>query len=108
MRKLFCPVCATEIQQRFDRFGCPQTAMSSKLGFSIRRAVYCVDPSTSKPREPALAPRFWCPNCTGELEEHHERHQRLKCASCSLLFPAVDQVELNKLKAWHGALQAAA
>ncbi|WP_162594137.1 hypothetical protein [Variovorax sp. PBL-E5] len=107
MRKLYCLLCASPIEERTGRFAC--TALldplqveshhySSKLGYSIRRAVYGVDAPTAPPRAPEVAPYLWCPSCTGELEDYDDRERRLQCVSCGLRLPATDQMELLEIR----------
>ena len=106
MRKLFCLICASPIEERAGRFSCTGAESGGgyppPLGYSIRRAVYGVDAPATAPRSPEIAPYLWCPNCTGELEDYDGRDRRLQCSRCGLMLPATDQLPLSEIKADHG------
>lgn len=102
MRKLYCPICADEIEWRINEFRCSTgSRFSAKLGNAIKNAVYGVEPAISAPRKPLLAPYLWCPNCTAELEEYNDKQRRLRCAVCSLELSALEHFELMDIKDWH-------
>jgi predicted RNA-binding Zn-ribbon protein involved in translation (DUF1610 family) len=104
MRHLYCPICASVLEQNASGFKCPKGRwMESKLGFSIRRAVYGVDESKQPPRKaPELAPYLWCPSCTAELDVFDERGRELRCPACGLSLPAITQLDLLEFKKHHG------
>jgi len=67
-RRLFCPICATDIEWRVNDFRCGiGVPFSAQLGNSIKNAVFRVEPASGEQRKPSLAPYLWCPNCTAEL-----------------------------------------
>jgi hypothetical protein len=102
MRHLFCPVCASDIRWRPNEYECIAGAsFSSKLGNSIKNAVYGVDAPTAMPRKPSIAPYLWCPNCTAELDKCNDRQRRLKCSQCSLELPVLTHFELMEIKKFH-------
>src|SRR5204863_4272261 len=88
MRRILCPICASDVEWRVNDFRCTVgPRFSSKLGNSIKNAVYSVKPPSREPRKPSLAPYLWCPNCAAELEEYNDKQRRLKCGNCSLELP---------------------
>lgn len=101
-RTMYCPICAAEVQQHSMNFGCASgRALSSRLGYSLQRAVQLVAPSAEPPREVALSPYLSCPNCTVELEEYDDRVRRLQCPACGLRMSTEDQLELMEDKPYH-------
>ena len=100
-RTMYCPICAAEVHQSSMNFGCPSRSLSSRLGYSLQRAVQSVSPSSHPPREVALAQYLSCPNCTVELEEYDDRVRRLQCPACGLRMSTEDQLELMDDKQHH-------
>lgn len=102
MRKLYCPICASNVQWTSLKFTCELgPCMSTKLGNQIRNAVYAVEPYSGEVRKPEIAPYLWCPNCTAPLEEHDDRERRFECSSCSLKLHILAHVELMELRSEH-------
>jgi hypothetical protein len=69
---------------------------------SIRAAVYGVDPPKNPARKPELADWFWCPSCTGELDEYDDVGRFFRCPHCALHLRGVSLVELIGAKEEHG------
>ncbi len=103
MRKLHCPICASEIEQRSMTFACVRSGgPNSKLGYAIRRAVEAANaPKHPIRKAPEWAPYLWCPNCTAAMDDYDERGRELRCPECGLSFPSVHQVELLEGKEHH-------
>jgi hypothetical protein len=101
-RKMYCPICADQLIQQSMNFECASgRGFSSRLGYSIQRAVHSVSPSTQPPRAVGLAQYLSCPNCTAELEEYDDRVRRLQCPACGLRMSTEDQLELMDDRRYH-------
>lgn len=101
-RTMYCPICADRIVQTSIDFECARgRRLSSRLGYSLQRAVQSVAPSQQPARDVALAQYLSCPNCTAELEEYDDEVRRLECPSCGLRLSTEDQLELMEDKQHH-------
>lgn len=106
IRKMYCPVCASSVEEnRRDRivFTCGLgNGLENSTGHALRSAVYRVDPPHQPPRQaPELADYLWCPNCTTAMDEFDERGRELRCPGCGLSIPSVMQIELMEFKENH-------
>lgn len=102
MRKFYCPVCASAVERRSLSFSCARSnGPSARLGHALQQAVDRADEPKASPRDPEWAPHFWCPNCTGPLDEYDERGVELRCPSCGLSLAAIVQVDLLEYKEHH-------
>lgn len=93
-RSIHCPICASSIRGRAGSFKCdsgddPIGHVEDRVYYTLRRAVYDVPAPKADPRKaPELASWFWCPNCTGPMDEFDERGRELRCSSCACSLPA--------------------
>ena len=102
MRRLFCPICASYIEERHKEFSCAAGAyFPPRIARWIRNAVYAVDAPKNEPRMPAMATYLWCPSCTAELHEYDPKQLHLRCSSCSLELRAVAHQDLMRIRKTH-------